>query len=176
MKRLLKAIKRLFKDVSVLMLGLDNSGKTSILSTISNGDLNSIIPTQGFNVRSFSHEGLKFNLWDLGGHEMIRPYWSEHYMKAEALIFVVDSADMRRLEEVRLVLHQVLEAPRLQSKPLLVLANKQDLANSLPGDELSEILALHDIRERDWTIVPVSARTGEGLLEAFQWLVEILKA
>mmetsp|Transcript_13190 Transcript_13190/g.24691 ORF Transcript_13190/g.24691 Transcript_13190/m.24691 type:complete len:177 (+) Transcript_13190:1098-1628(+) len=176
MKRLLRAIKRKFKDVSVLMLGLDNSGKTSILSSISNGDLDSITPTQGFNIRSFSHEGLKFNLWDLGGHEMIRPYWGEHYSKAEAVIFVVDSADIRRLDEVNIVLHQVLDSPHLFTKPLLVLANKQDLALSLPGDELSEILALHDIRERDWTIVPVSARTGEGLLEAFEWLVQILKA
>jgi small GTP-binding protein len=176
MRRLLRAIKRKFKDVSVLMLGLDNSGKTSILTSISDGDLNCIIPTQGFNFRSFSHEGLKFNLWDLGGHEMIRPYWSEHYQKAEAVIFVIDSADIRRLEEVNTELHRLLENPQLQAKPLLVLANKQDLVHSLPGDELSEILTLHDIRDRDWTIVPVSARTGEGMFEAFEWLVTILKA
>jgi hypothetical protein len=59
MRHLLRDIKLKFQDVSVLMLGLDNSGKTSIFTSISDGDLNCIIPAQDFN---FSHEGLKFNL------------------------------------------------------------------------------------------------------------------
>ena len=49
------------------MLGLDNSGKTTILKKLSDEDITHIMPTQGFNIKSLMHDGFKLNVWDIGG-------------------------------------------------------------------------------------------------------------
>jgi len=49
------------------VLGLDNSGKTTILKALSDEDISQIMPTQGFNIKSLMHDGFKLNVWDIGG-------------------------------------------------------------------------------------------------------------
>ena len=51
------------------------------------------------------------------------------------------------------------------------MANKQDLVSALSHSEISEALGLDDIRERTWNIQACSAKTGEGLSDAMEWLV-----
>ena len=57
----------------ILVLGLDNAGKTTILKKLSDEDISHIMPTQGFNIKSLMHEGFKLNVWDIGGQKSIRP-------------------------------------------------------------------------------------------------------
>jgi ADP-ribosylation factor-like protein 3 len=76
------------------------------------------------------------NVWDIGGQKTIRPYWRNYYDSTDVLIFVIDSADKRRLEETGNELYSLLEEIKLQNVPLLVFANKQDLVTALPGDEV----------------------------------------
>ena len=49
---LLRTLKRDDKEARILVLGLDNSGKTTILKALSEEDINTIMPTQGFNIKS----------------------------------------------------------------------------------------------------------------------------
>lgn len=56
--------------------------------------------------------------------------------------------------------------------PIMIFANKYDLEDKMTPDEISEILKLGDIKDRDWAIFKTSAVTGEGLKEAFDWLVK----
>ena len=49
------------------MLGLDNAGKTTILKALSDEDISTIMPTQGFNIKSLTQDGFKLNVWDIGG-------------------------------------------------------------------------------------------------------------
>ena len=57
---LLRTLKRDDKEARILVLGLDNSGKTTILKALSEEDINTIMPTQGFNIKSLvSLEGNK---------------------------------------------------------------------------------------------------------------------
>ena len=60
------------KEIFLLMLGLDNAGKTTILKTLASEDINTITPTQGFNIKSVQTEGFKLNVWDIGGQRKIR--------------------------------------------------------------------------------------------------------
>lgn len=55
--------------------------------------------------------------------------------------------------------------------PLLVLGNKQDIEDSAGEKELSEVLGLARIKERDWAIYKCSAKTGQGLNESMDWVV-----
>merc|ERR1719433_1361130 len=96
---LLRKMKQDEKELRILMLGLDNAGKTSILKALSGEDPQLTAPTQGFNVKSVQADDFKLNVWDIGGQETIRPYWSNYFEASDALVYVVDSADKRRLEE-----------------------------------------------------------------------------
>lgn len=55
------------QEARLLVLGLDNSGKTTILKKLSDEDISQIMPTQGFNIKSLMHDGFKLNVWDIGG-------------------------------------------------------------------------------------------------------------
>merc|ERR1712137_1045485 len=160
------------KEARILMLGLDNAGKTTILKALSQEDVNEITPTQGFNIKSLLHDGFKLNVWDIGGQKAIRPYWRNYFDQTDALVYVIDSADKKRLEEGGAELDTLLMEDQLAGVPLLVLANKQDLVHAAQADEISESLALSNIRDRPWQIQPCSALKDDGLEAGMAWLVK----
>uniref|UniRef100_A0A8C5JD10 AR13A protein n=1 Tax=Junco hyemalis TaxID=40217 RepID=A0A8C5JD10_JUNHY len=81
-------------------------------------------------------------LRDLPGAQRSRSAWRSHYSEAHGLLFVLDSADLARMEEARKVLGRVLSHPDASGKPLLLLANKQDAPAALLPCELIERLCL----------------------------------
>merc|ERR1712113_1215322 len=123
------------------------------------------------NIKSLVHEGFKLNVWDIGGQKTIRPYWDNYFESADALVYVIDSSDRRRLEESSQELSELLAADKLGGIPLLVFANKQDLLQATPADEISGALGLSEIKDRTWTIQACSAKDGNGLQEGMEWLV-----
>lgn len=134
---LLRKLKKGDKEGRILLLGLDNAGKTTILKKLSDEDASHTMPTQGFNIKSVEHAGFKLHVWDIGGQKTIRPYWRNYFDSTNALIYVIDSADKNRFEESGEELSQLLEEEKLAGVTLLVLANKQDLALASPPDEVS---------------------------------------
>ena len=144
------------------VLGLDNAGKTTILKALSREEIQYVIPTQGFNVKTLSVGNFKFNVWDLGGQKAIRQHWKNYYDKLDCIIYVIDSSDRIRMEECAEELQALLEEDKLAGVPLLIYANKQDLLSSLPADEIEEMLSLNLISDRAWTIAACSAKDGEG--------------
>lgn len=173
---MLRKLKKSTKELRILLLGLDNAGKTSALKKLSEEEISHIMPTQGFNIKSLQQEGFKLNVWDIGGQKAIRPYWKNYYEGTDALIYVIDSSDRRRVEETGVELNALLEEEKLAGVPLLIFANKQDLLNAMTPKELSESLHLHNIRDRQWQIQACSAKTGNGLQEGIEWVMKIVEA
>ncbi|CAM9161877.1 unnamed protein product [Ascophyllum nodosum] len=165
------------KEVRILILGLDNAGKTTILYRLQNEADDNIqtIPTIGFNVETLQYKNIKFQVWDLGGQTSIRPYWRCYYPNTDAIVFVVDSSDRERMSIAKQELLAMLEEEELKDAILLVFANKQDQPGSLTATEVSEALGLPDIRSRQWSIQEASALKGKGLFEGFDWLVTCIK-
>mmetsp|Transcript_42656 Transcript_42656/g.98785 ORF Transcript_42656/g.98785 Transcript_42656/m.98785 type:complete len:182 (+) Transcript_42656:107-652(+) len=168
---ILKKMKKDEKEARILMLGLDNAGKTTILKKLSEEDISHIMPTQGFNIKSLVQDGIKLNVWDIGGQKTIRPYWSNYFESSDALVYVIDSSDKRRLEESGSELRELLAEDKLGGIPMLVFANKQDLLQATPADEIAESLNMAAIKDRTWTIQACSAKEGDGLSEGMEWLV-----
>jgi ADP-ribosylation factor-like protein 2 len=79
------------------------------------------------------------NIWDVGGQKTLRPYWRNYYEKTDGLIWVVDSADLARLEDCKAELHALLKEERLFGATLLIFANKQDVPSALPAEELEQV-------------------------------------
>merc|ERR1711877_106443 len=150
----------------IIMLGLDNAGKTTVLYKLKLGEVVTTIPTIGFNVESVQYKHINFTVWDVGGQTKIRPLWQHYFENSDAVIFVVDSQE----------LDGVLNDDRLRNATLLVFSNKQDMPNAATTTEVTEKLGLGNRREREWFIQATCAVTGEGIVEGLEWLANALEA
>ena len=172
---ILKKVKSKEKEVRLLILGLDNAGKTTILRKFSGEPIDKIEPTLGFNIKTLEHRSYKLNVWDVGGQRTIRAYWRNYFEQTDGLIWVVDSSDRARLEMCRDELFSLLGQEKLAGASLLIFANKQDLANSLKLEEIADILQLNTnnkFSKRHWSIIPCSAVTGDGLVKGMDWMTD----
>lgn len=51
---------------------------------------------------------LNLNIWDVGGQRSLRSYWRNYFESTDGVVWVVDSADRRRMEDCRTELHSLL--------------------------------------------------------------------
>lgn len=122
-------------------------------------------------MESVTYKNLNFNVWDLGGQTSIRPYWRCYYANTAAVIFVVDSTDIERLQTAADELAAMLNEEELKDAALLVFANKQDQPGAKGAGDISQALRLGELRDRNWSIMACSAVDGSGVTEGMDWLV-----
>uniref|UniRef100_A0A6B2LLH0 ADP-ribosylation factor n=1 Tax=Arcella intermedia TaxID=1963864 RepID=A0A6B2LLH0_9EUKA len=156
------------------MVGLDASGKTTILYKILLGEVVTTIPTIGFNVETIKYASTKFTVWDVGGPDKIRPLWRHYYQNTRIIMFVIDSNDRSRFGESRDELDKTLREDELRDAILLVWANKQDLPHAASVAEITTALGLDAIRNRKWYIQAACGPTGDGLYEGLDFLAKAL--
>jgi ADP-ribosylation factor-like protein 2 len=103
----------------------------------------------------------------VGGQKTLRPYWRNYYEKTDGLIWVVDSADLARLEDCKKELHSLLQEERLCGATLLILANKQDIPNALALAELEQVRCMFALLMLlcVWVIGAGCARGGQQQLQ-----------
>ena len=158
----------------MLIVGLNNAGKTSILYAL---QLHRLVPTQptiGGNAEEFTYKNLSFVAWDLGGQEMLRDSWHLYYKATDAVIFVIDSTEPARFGVAKKELHQLLQHADLAKACVLVFANKQDVQGAIPADQVIGAMELTRFANRPWTVQPCSAVTQQGLTDGMQWIAEHL--
>ncbi|WVN90490.1 uncharacterized protein L203_105726 [Cryptococcus depauperatus CBS 7841] len=133
------------EEYSVVIIGLDNAGKTTMLEKIKTMynptpgmPPEKIGPTVGQNIGKISLPSTTLHFYDLGGQRDIRSIWEKYYDECHAVVFVLDATDQARLSETWEVFDEVLNSPRLLNLPLLLLANKQDSPTSLSVAEIRE--------------------------------------
>jgi len=163
------------KEMRLLMLGLDAAGKTTILYKLKLNQDVTTIPTVGFNVETVTYKNVRFNVWDVGGQDKIRPLWRHYFSGTQGLIFVIDSSDRARIEEARQELHRIINDREMKDSLLLVFANKQDIVGAMSPQEVIDSLRLNHLTDKIWYVVPSCATTGEGLLEGLAWLSNNVK-
>lgn len=157
-----------YPEYSILLLGLDNAGKTTLLEQIKAAHSTHVhpnlktVPTVGQNVTIVTLPNMYLKIWDVGGQHSLRGLWQSYYTSCHAIVFVIDSTDIGdadltklssttssstaramdddegRLEECRLVLEDVLQSEDTEGVPLLVLANKQDREDSVEVVRIKE--------------------------------------
>uniref|UniRef100_A0A3P8YK17 ADP-ribosylation factor-like protein 2 n=1 Tax=Esox lucius TaxID=8010 RepID=A0A3P8YK17_ESOLU len=157
---ILKKMKHKEREMRLLMLGLDNAGKTTILKKFNGEDVSTISPTLGFNIKTLEHKGFKLNIWDVGGQKSLRSYWRNYFESTDGLVWVVDSADRLRLEDCR----QELKLSTLRMLACVSLC------------AAVQALALDNIKTHHWCIIGCSAVTGENLLAGVDWLLDDIAA
>ena len=159
------------EEASILILGLDASGKTTIINRLKTNENKVTVPTIGFNVEHLQFGNLSFVAWDIGGQNVIRKLWHNYFENANAVVFVIDSSDKKRFTEVRQELKNLTEHRALSLCPFLIFANKQDLPKAADTNTVVNALGLYDLmRHREWKVCESTATTGNGIHRGFEWL------
>lgn len=167
------------RQLTLLLVGLDNAGKTSILNHLQGG-ASEVTPTFGFSSASIAAAGCRLQLYDLGGSKNIRRIWRVYTPEVHGIVYVVDAADPARFQESCEALQQLLQNKHLAGKPALVLANKQDMQSAETCEQVAEALQVHQLQQdRASTVFPCTAKSDQqqqaqpnaGLQQGLQWLV-----
>ncbi|XP_012288892.1 ADP-ribosylation factor-like protein 3 [Orussus abietinus] len=173
-KRELRSIDEGFEEVTkigdsyerrVLLLGLDGAGKTSVMNqAIASTDEKSLyivppVPTHGFRVYVLKYGPYTFNIWEIGGADDTRKYWSNFLQDTDLLVFMVDASDTNKLSHAVSELKQLLGDSRMDNVPILVIANKQDQLDALRPNEVKEALDLVSIAPKKHKVEVIGCQT-----------------
>uniref|UniRef100_A0A3P9JBJ2 ADP-ribosylation factor-like 13b n=1 Tax=Oryzias latipes TaxID=8090 RepID=A0A3P9JBJ2_ORYLA len=153
------------RKVTLVMVGLDNAGKTATVRGIQGENPRDVAPTVGFSKVDLKQGKFEVTIFDLGGGKRIRSIWKNYYSESHGVVFVVDSSDVQRIQETREAMAEVLQHPRIAGKPVLVLANKQDQEGALAEADIIENLSLEKLVNDNkclCQIEPCSAVIGYG--------------
>ena len=160
------------KKLEVVLVGLENSGKTTLLSVLADGKPVESAPTIGLNVKMVKRGGVQMKCWDLGGQSQYRQEWGRYTRGCNVIIFVVDASAMHLLPDAKAELHRLLEDRELATTPLLVVSNKIDLQPHAPEQVLIKELNLDYIVDNPWILISTSALKTTNVDKVVQWLVE----
>lgn len=167
-------------EARILLLGLDGAGKSSLLYKLKYNEDFHTVPTVGFNVEMIDAKKkrvkIALTVWDVGGQMKMRAHWRNFYQDTAGIVFVVDSSDVKRLDEAKRVLEQTLKSDHLRGLPVVILANKQDIEGAATVMEITEQFNLRkSCSDRDWFVQPCSALTGAGLVDGFRRMAHLVK-
>jgi GTP-binding protein SAR1 len=130
------------KKARILFLGLDNAGKTTLTHMLRDGKLVTEQPTRHPQGEEIMVGTIKFRTFDMGGHKAARRLWRDYYANVDAIIFIVDSSDVDRLNESAEELNSLLQTEELAGVLFLILGNKIDKEEACSEEYLVKALGI----------------------------------
>lgn len=166
------------QEIRVLVLGLDNAGKTTIINQIMGRDIATVAPTMGFQIHTFPWKNYSVNVWDIGGQSSLRSFWGNYFDRLDVVVWVIDAGNTLKLQELYEELREkVIKQDQLQGTYFVVLVNKIDTIAPEERDEVYSAIASTlkvslELSATKYTVRTVLGRTGEGLGLAMDWIVD----
>lgn len=171
-------------DYYILIIGLDNAGKTTYLEQTKAKycpnykmmNPSKITTTVGCNIGTIDIGHIRLNFWDLGGQEELQSLWDKYYAECHGVIYIIDSSDRQRLEESWSIFDKIIQSEQLINVPLLVSCNKQDLDQCMTIPEIKRVFnrSTSNIGVRDCMVLACSALTGDGINESITWMKDCI--
>lgn len=157
--------------INVLMVGLSNSGKTTLLHSFLNDKSSPAKSTKGFNTKPLTFKEKKIVFLDVDGEAKLRSLWKDYVEDMNAIMFVVDSASKETILEASSVLIEFLNSLAKPRPRLLILCNKCDSENVLSVTKVNEALKLNSLTDVEWFIMKSSGITGQNKDLILDWIV-----
>lgn len=177
--RVLEWLRSLFwkEEMELTLVGLQYSGKTTLLTVLASGQFTEdMIPTVGFNMRKITKGNVTIKVWDIGGQPRFRSMWERYCRGVNAVVYMVDAADLEKVEASKNELHSLIDKPQLHGIPVLVLGNKRDLPGALDEKQLIEKLNLSAIQDREICCYSISCKEKDNIDITLQWLIQHSKS
>jgi len=166
------------KKANLMFLGLDNAGKSTLLHMVKTGKYTQTLPTGQPNSEELKMGNLRLNTYDLGGHATARKIWKDYFPAVDGIIFLIDSTDVARFDEVRVELENVLTSPELANIPIAILGNKIDKPGAVPEEDLKKAIDFYGLTSKDnrpMELFMCSIVKKIGYSKALEWLASFLK-
>ena len=159
------------KKATLLIIGLDNSGKTTLLGLMANNRIGCYEPTFHPNKEEIVVGNITFTVHDLGGHVAARKLWVNYYSFIDGILFMVDASDSYRIPEAKKELYKVIDISN--NIPILIIGNKNDLPGAYSNKQLRYHLGI-EYDDPNIGLFMCSVVKRSGIQNAFKWLVNKL--
>jgi|EP00769_Ergobibamus_cyprinoides_P002676 ADP-ribosylation factor-like protein 6 len=171
--RLLALFVRPKRKLFALVIGLDNAGKTSLVSRWCLAPVHNPPSTVGFASEKVNRDGVLVSFVDMSGHGRYRELWERHAAQADVVVFVLDTSDVCRLCVAADELRFFLASESLPATtPLLLIANKMDKPGALAVPDVVRALGIDQLcGSRRWQVRETNAVAGEGTDDAWSALI-----
>ena len=154
------------KNIKLIILGLDNAGKTSLLHLLSQDIIKCHSPTRHPTTETINIGKMNVTAVDMGGHMAARRLWKNYYDVADCIIYVIDASDQYRFPENKTEFQKILtDSPNM---PIIVLGNKIDKNGAVSKTELKHNLGISE--EDNIKVFMCSVVKRAGIKEPFEWL------
>lgn len=160
------------KKATILFLGLDNAGKTTLMELLRTGKLRQNMPTHHATSEEMTMEGITFRTIDMGGHKSARVLWKNFYSSIDGIVYVVDAADESRLEESLVEFNKILLDSDVSTVPICILANKIDMPSALSEPQFQRAFGLHRAPDPRIRVFMCSLVEKCGYGDGFKWLAQ----
>ena len=156
-------------EANVLMLGLDNAGKTTLSGLLHTDTIQVHEPTSHPTSAELKVGCVTMKTFDMGGHESARRLWKNYYSSVGGVIFIVDASDLERIGEARSEFTKLMASDMMKNIPILILGNKIDRPRAL---SLSSLTAEMGVSHLDDNVVVMmcSVVRRVGVSDALKWL------
>ena len=169
------------KNAKIVFLGLDNAGKSTLLSVLKTGRVTQLDPTKHAHSEHLTIGNVNMNAFDLGGHDAMRKVWREYFPKIDAIVYLVDSSDPSRFAESKIEFDKLIQSNEIGKVPILILGNKIDKPGAVSDDELRlefglaqktpfGVQKLDKLNEKPVEVYMCAVVKKTGFADGFKWL------
>lgn len=162
------------EEFKIFLFGLDNAGKTTLVSFIKGEPNLETEPTRSFDIVDLILEDTNIHIWDAPGQVAYRISWHKGLDRVKLLIFVLDTSDDVRYEEALGEFNNIVKKLDDSNSPLIFCYNKMDLANSNNINTAKNVFALSEIKDRMVYPVETSIHATETIDKLKKLVVKVI--
>ncbi|XP_058452615.1 ADP-ribosylation factor-like protein 13B isoform X2 [Malaya genurostris] len=166
----------------LLIVGLENAGKTEIAHKICGSIRTEFLQTKGCRAFHTNIEGTRVQLSEVGGAQEFLDIWKYYFLDVYGILFVVDSSNINCINQSYNIFERLMAHDLLVGKPFLIIANKQDLPCSIDCIDLCECMNVEVLanKYRNPCMIEVCGNWNnsddayDGLQSGIRWLVKTI--
>jgi len=147
----------------VVVLGVENAGKTSLVQKMKYGQPVSVKPTIGFNLENFKQKDIELMLFDIAGGA--RSMWPHYLENADVIIYVIDATRHDIFDLTRELLRTINREMRARRCLFVCALNKSDLPGAMTNQQFLADTNIAEIIDADLILTRTSTVTGEGIMD-----------